>query len=164
MPEPGAGMAFPEVLIRRAGPEPLGLPGHKFYRERRCLSLQAPLPPYSPHPQMGGGRHRPSRRPGKPETAGAVQPCLGDARAPGLLPPGAHGSRSRTVSQNMTSTRAWPCSWSKGQGALQPGSCASAQGFIVSIHHGERFLGSPHRRLGCPTLRVSEQSRPPPRR
>lgn len=76
-------------------------------------------------------------------------------------PPRARGSCSRTVSQNMTSTRAWPCSWCEGQGALQPGSRASTQGFIVSIHHRERFLGSPRRHLGCTTLRVSEQSRPP---
>lgn len=44
-PGPSAGMAFPEVLTWRAGPEPLELPGHKFYRERGCPSLQAPLPP-----------------------------------------------------------------------------------------------------------------------
>lgn len=80
---------------------------------------------------------------------------------PAPRPPRARGSCSRTVSQNMTSTRAWPCSWCEGQGALQPGSRASTQGFIVSIHHRERFLGSPRGHLGRTTLRVSEQSRPP---
>lgn len=150
----GAGMDSGAVLDRSSGPP--GCQGMSFMGEPTFLPRACCLPKPTAHRLGVGLTHA------RDGALGSERRSSRRAASRISWPPRAHGSCSRTVSQNMTSTRAWPHSRSEGQEALQPGSRASAQVFIVSIHHSERFLGSPHRQLGAhhPTCERAEPSFP----